>query len=102
MSTENDETFVPIAPEDIVPNDPVASVWRWCLRNNWTFVPDFSGGEPWVDTRCAWAMVKPNVSYKTARNSVLKGLERVNDLVRLSEVMAIQQSGAANNVIKTS
>lgn len=86
MSNKDDE-FIPLEPGEIIPGDPVTTIWKWCSKNGWAFVFDFLGGEPWVDQRCAWAMIKPDSSFKTAQNQVLAGIERVNGLVRLSKVM---------------
>ena len=89
-SMSKDESFLPITAEDIEPGDPITTIWRWCCRNDWEFVPDFNGGEPWIDPRCAWVIVNSQVSYQTARNGILRGLRRVNNLVRLSEAMKLR------------
>jgi len=80
--------FEPLRIEDIIPGDREATTQRWCLRNKWVFVPDFTGGEPFVDPRCAAAYCSPNSSYKSAQNSLLNGVPRYpGGLVRMSEVM---------------
>ena len=80
--------------EDIVPGDPVATIWRWSVRNNWTFVPDFTGGEPMIDIRCANALVTPGNTIQSAKNVLLRGIARFpGGVVRLSEVMKLKAEG---------
>jgi hypothetical protein len=80
-------------PDDIT-NDPIQTIWKCCARNGWTFVPDFTGNEPWIDIRCASAIVRPGVDLKTARNTILAGLPRRHGLVRLSDVMKLAEANA--------
>ncbi|MEO2013903.1 MAG: hypothetical protein ABGZ53_05980 [Fuerstiella sp.] len=83
MSSVKTETFTPLQPEDIVPGDPAATIWRWCLRNDWVFHPDFNGNEPKIDTRCAWAIVSPEITFKTAKDGILSEETRSADIVLL-------------------
>lgn len=82
-----DAQLIPLCSADIAPGDPTTTIWRFCLRNGWAFVPDLTGGEPWVDQRCVAALTKPDRSFKTVQNTVLNGVDRQHDLVRLSDVM---------------
>lgn len=45
---QKNETIDPLKPEDITLDGENGIIWRLCLRNGWAFVPDFSGGEPFV------------------------------------------------------
>ena len=91
MSTANKEKAELLSPDDIIPGDPVTTLWRWCLRNGWTFIADLQGGEPYVDTRCAAAYCSPGSSYKSAQNTILAGVKRYpGGVVRISEVMRIR------------
>ena len=94
MSTSKVKTVEKLAIEDIVPGDPVATIWRWSVRNNWTFVPDFTGGEPMIDIRCANEFVTPGNTIQSAKNVLLRGIERFpGGVVRLSEVMKLKTEG---------
>jgi hypothetical protein len=93
MSTSKAETFEPLGPDDIITGDPISTVWRWCARNGWTFTPDFLGGEPKIDQRCAWALVAPDVAFETARKGVLLGIKRYpGGTVLLSDVTRLKES----------
>lgn len=92
MSSTKPESFIPLATVDIIPGDITTTIWRWCVKNGWTFTPDFLGGEPKIDTRCAWAIVSPDVAYSTAKNGILSGIKRypggtvlLSDVTRLKE-----------------
>lgn len=86
MSTE--KTPVPLSPEDIVPNDLVSTLWRWSVKNNWRFAPDLTGqSEPWIDIRCAAALVAAGNSLQSVRTTQLAGVRRVSGMVKLSEVV---------------
>lgn len=89
MSSEIDEVS-PVKPEDVVVGDPLTTIWRWCIRNSWTFVPSLDGSEAWVDLRCVWQLVNPSVKFETFRTYSLKDVQRVNGLVRLSDVMDLR------------
>ncbi|MDG1897266.1 MAG: hypothetical protein P8J37_20410 [Fuerstiella sp.] len=92
MSSVKTETFTPLQPEDIVPGDLPTTIWRWCLRNDWVFHPDFNGNEPKIDTRCAWAIVSPDITFKTAKDGILKGIKRhPGNAVLLSDVTRLKQ-----------
>lgn len=88
MSNPKAEKTDLLQPEDIVPGDVITTMWRWCLRNRWTFIPDLQGGEPFVDPRCAAAHCSPDITYKSAQNTLLAGVKRYpGGVVRISEVM---------------
>lgn len=91
MSSPKEEKIVLLSPDDVIPGDFNTTMWRWCLRNNWSYVPDPLGGEAWVDPRCAAAHCAPHVEYKTAKNALLKGVTRYpGGNVRISEVMRLR------------
>jgi len=73
-------------PEDIVPGDPTTTLWRLCIANKWAFVPDCSGGEPFINVECAAYLL--GVAKKTLQTDYMDGVPKYgNGLVRLSEVM---------------
>jgi|GEM_PF-6579245 len=82
LSSVKTGTFTPLQPEDIVPGDPAATIWRWSARNGWKYAPDLDGGEPKIDPLCAWQLVKPDVTFKTAQNTMLNGIDHIHGLVR--------------------
>ncbi|HIE97169.1 MAG TPA: hypothetical protein EYQ63_09175 [Fuerstia sp.] len=92
MSSVKTGTFTPLQPEDIVPGDPAATIWRWSARNGWKYAPDLDGGEPKIDPLCAWQLVKPDVTFKTAQNTMLNGIDHIHGLVKLSDVMRIKEA----------
>ena len=92
------EKVLALSPDDVVPGDLVTTIFRWCLRNGWGFCPNLLGGEPSVDPRCAWMLIAPNKDYKTAQNRYLNGVERVNGLVKLSDVMRIGKESEDSKV----
>lgn len=91
MSNPKDEKVQLLEPGDIIPGDLNATLWRMCARNNWAFMPDMTGGEPFVDPRCAAACCNPGSAYKSSQNTLLNGVPRYyGGLVRLSEVKKLQ------------
>lgn len=87
MSSEKDC----ISVEDIVPGDPITTVWRYCSRNGWAFVPDLLGGEPLIAIEAANAIVTPGNQLSSAKAGILSGVKRYpGGLVRLSEVVALK------------
>ena len=44
-----------------------------------------------TDPRCEWMLIAPDKEYKTAQNQFLNGAERVNGLIRLSDVMKLRE-----------
>lgn len=96
MSTSNGQnsTFIQLSPDHIIPNDPVATIWAWCIRNEWDFIPDLTGaGEALVDIRAAHQLAAPQQAWSTAmqgETGCLKGVPKFNRrLVRLSDVVAL-------------
>jgi hypothetical protein len=80
------EKHEPLRPDDVIPGDPATTLWRLCATNGWAFVPDFAGGEPFVDTQCAAYLL--SIKEKTLQNHYLDGVPKYgNGLVKLSEVM---------------
>ena len=98
MSTSKVKTVEKLAIEDIVPGDPVATIWRWCVRNEWRFVPDFLGGEPLIDIRCANELVTPGNALQSAKTVLLRGIRRYQGgVVRLSDVMKLKTEEEVNH-----
>lgn len=86
------EPIQPLTSEDIVLGEPITTIWRWCLRNGWRFVPDFLGGEPLIDIRCANELVTPGNALSTGRKGLLHGIKRYpGAVVKLSEVVALKR-----------
>lgn len=76
----------PLRPDDVIPGDPSTTLWRFCLRNGWKFVPDINGGESLIDVDCVASLL--GISKKTLQTDYLTGVPRYgNGLVKLSEVM---------------
>lgn len=76
--------------KDILPSDPVTTLWRLCAANGWSFVPDFFGGEPFVDIECAAHLL--GITKKTLQNDYLDGVPKYgNGVVKLSELMRLRR-----------
>lgn len=89
------EQIQPLVSEDVVPGDVATTIWRWCLRNGWTFVPDFQCGEPLIDIRCANEIVTPGNAMSTGKKSLLHGIKRhPGGTVKLSEVVSLEREKA--------
>ncbi len=72
--------------KDIVPGDAVTTIWRLSVANQWAFVPDFSGGEPFVDIECAAYLL--GIAKKTLQSDYMDGVPQYgNGLVKMSDVM---------------
>ncbi len=92
MSSLKAETFTPLNADEIVPGDPITTIWRWCVANKWTFIPSFTGGEPLIDIRCAWQIASPDTAFSTAKNGILAGVKRHSGgTVKLSDVVALKE-----------
>lgn len=75
-----------LSEKDVVAGDPSTTLWKLCIANGWAFVPDFAGGEPYVDLECVAHLL--HVSKKTLQNHYMSGVpEYANGLVRMSEIM---------------
>ena len=86
MSTLPAKKQTALEEKHILPGDPVTTIWRLCATNGWAFVPDFCGGEPFVDLKCAAYLL--GVVEKTLQNHYMDGVpEYANGLVRMSELM---------------
>lgn len=86
MSTVQAKKTTVLDQKDIVPGDAITTLWRLCVSNGWAFVPDFSGGEPFIDLKCAAYLL--GVVEKTLQNHYMDGVpEYANGLVRMSELM---------------
>jgi hypothetical protein len=91
MSTGITKKTTVLDEKNIVAGDPATTLWRLCATNGWAFVPDFTGGEPFVDLKCAAYLL--GVVEKTLQNHYMDGVpEYANGLVRMSELMRRKES----------
>ena len=80
------EKHEPLRPDDVIPGDPSTTLWRFCLRNGWRFIPDITGGEPFIDVECIASVL--GIAKKTLQTDYMTGVPKYgNGLVKLSEVM---------------
>jgi hypothetical protein len=91
MSTAQQKKNTVLDEKNIIAGDPATTLWRLCATNGWAFVPDFTGGEPFVDLKCAAYLL--GVVEKTLQNHYMDGVpEYANGLVRMSELMRRKES----------
>ena len=86
MRDDTARNHQPLECKDVIPGDPITTLWHLCLRNKWAFVPDMKGGEPFVDLKCAAYLL--GIVEKTLQNDYMNGVPKyANGLVRMSELM---------------
>jgi|694.fasta_scaffold01648_25 hypothetical protein len=86
MSTSQAKKTTVLDQKDVIPGDATTTIWRLCIANRWSFVPDLSGGEPFVDLECVAYLL--GVAKKTLQTDYMDGVPKYgNGLVRVSEVM---------------
>jgi hypothetical protein len=86
MSTAQAKKTTVLDEKNIIAGDPATTLWRLCVANKWAFIPDFTGGEPFVDLECVAYLL--GVTKKTLQTDYMENVPKYgNGLVRISEVM---------------